>query len=421
MKSRLYLYLAAIALLQVNLFSQSSTAIQPQKKIALIIGNGNYMSGMLANPENDAKAMKIVLENLGFTVMKYENLKQNDMKKAIDEFGASLKNHEVGLFFYAGHGIQSKGNNYLIPVDAELISEEEVELDCVEANRILAKMEASGSKVNIVILDACRNNPFERSWTRASNGKGLAFMDAPGGTLIAYSTSPGRTASDGSGNNSPYTTAILESIRIPDITIIEMFQNVRSIVSQKTGKQQIPWESTSLTGNFYFNSEIIDGPTSQNAIPLISEKDKNQPVELTTTDLNVGKPIVTAIKSVSIQVKSFGLLEIDYERFIGNKLSTAAGLNIMGANLALKYHFKPRINSSAIGLSAGAGNDIREKINPYFKVVPFLEFRTRKLFTCSIGAGFLWGDFSNSTISDIPTDKAYVYADIGLGVFFPIK
>jgi uncharacterized caspase-like protein len=110
------------------------------------------------------------------------------------------------------------------------------------------------------------NNPFERSWTRASTGKGLAFMDAPGGTLIAYSTSPGKTASDGSGNNSPYTSAILQSIVIPDITIIEMSQNVRSIVSQKSGKQQIPWESTSLTGNFYFNSEKADVPANKTYI-----------------------------------------------------------------------------------------------------------------------------------------------------------
>jgi hypothetical protein len=296
-----------------------------------------------------------------------------------------------------------------------------VELNCVEANRVLVKMEVSGSKVNIVILDACRNNPFERSWTRASNGKGLAFMDAPSGTLIAYSTSPGRTASDGSGNNSPYTSAILESIRIPDITILEMFQNVRSIVSQKSGKQQIPWESTSLTGNFYFNSEIIDGPNIQNAIPLISAKDKIKPDEKTTLDLNVGNPTIASVKSVSIQVKSFGLLEIDYERFIGKKLSTSVGLNIIGANLALKYHFKPQINSSSIGLLVGAGNDILEKINPYIKVVPFLEFRTRKLFTCNIGVGFLRGDFSNSTISDVPPNKVYIYADIGIGVFFSTK
>ena len=223
-----------------------------QKRIALVIGNGNYISSVLANPENDAREMKSILVEYGFDVLEYENLDQSQMKRAIDEFGLKLKNYDVGLFFYAGHGIQSKGYNYLIPVDAKLSSEEQIEYDCVQADRVLAVMEASGASVNIMILDACRNNPFERSWTRSGSGRGLAFMNAPTGTLIAYATAPGSTASDGSGNNGLYTSAILESIKIPNLTILQMFQNVRSIVSQKSGKQQIPWESTSLTGDFYF-------------------------------------------------------------------------------------------------------------------------------------------------------------------------
>jgi uncharacterized caspase-like protein len=113
-------------------------------------------------------------------------------------------------------------------------------------------MESSGTKVNIIILDACRNNPFERSWTRSSTGKGLAFMNAPRGSLIAYATAPGSTASDGSGNNGLYTSAILESIKIQNINILQIFQNVRNIVTEKSEGQQIPWESTSLTGDFYF-------------------------------------------------------------------------------------------------------------------------------------------------------------------------
>ncbi len=233
----------------------SQTPVQqgtPQKRLALIIGNGNYSASVLANPENDAREMKSVMEQYGFDVLKYENLNQSQMKRAMDEFGEKLKNYDVGLFFYAGHGIQAKGYNYLIPVDADLRSEEQVEYDCVQADRILGLMEASGTTVNIMILDACRNNPFERSWTRAANGRGLAYMNAPSGTLIAYATAPGSTASDGSGRNGLYTSAILESIKIPDITILQMFQNVRGIVSQKSNKQQVPWESTSLTGDFYF-------------------------------------------------------------------------------------------------------------------------------------------------------------------------
>jgi len=222
------------------------------KRLALVIGNGNYLNSVLSNPENDAREMKNVLTQFGFDVLEYENLNQGQMKMAMDDFGEKLKNYDAGLFFYAGHGIQSKGYNFLIPVDANLKSEEQVEYDCVQADRILALMEASGSKVNIIILDACRNNPFERSWTRSAGGKGLAFMNAPGGSLIAYATAPGSTASDGTGKNGLYTSAILESIKIPGINILQIFQNVRSIVSEKSGGRQIPWESTSLTGDFYF-------------------------------------------------------------------------------------------------------------------------------------------------------------------------
>jgi hypothetical protein len=237
----------------VPVITQAGTSAR--KRIALVIGNGNYISSVLANPENDAREIRNVLMQYGFDVMEYENLDQARIKQAIDEFGRRLKNYDVGLFFYAGHGIQSRGYNYLIPVDAVLDSEEKVEYDCVQADRVLAVMEASGTMVNIMILDACRNNPFERSWTRAVSGRGLAYMNAPSGTLIAYATAPGSTASDGSGKNGLYTSAILESIRIPNITILQMFQNVRAIVSQKSGKQQIPWESTSLTGDFYFYQE----------------------------------------------------------------------------------------------------------------------------------------------------------------------
>jgi hypothetical protein len=141
-----------------------------------------------------------------------------------------------------------------------------VEYDCVQADRVLGLMEEAGSPVNIVILDACRNNPFGRSWSRAANNGGLAFMNAPGGSLIAYATSPGRTASDGSGINGLYTSALLENLQTPGISVLQMFQNVRRTVSQKSYKMQIPWESTSLTGDFFFvNSPKTDINTVNNA------------------------------------------------------------------------------------------------------------------------------------------------------------
>jgi len=232
-----------------------SKALAQEKRLALVIGNNDYQfGGSLDNPANDARSMEEALKLVGFDVIKYENLDQRMMRQAIDNFGVLLKNYDVGLFFYAGHGIQAKGFNYLIPVDAALASEADVEYNCVRADRVLGKMEAAANKTNIVILDACRNNPFERSWTRSPTGKGLAFMNAPTGSLIAYATSPGNTASDGSGSNGLYTSALLSYIVDPNITAIQMFQLVRTFVREKSSGQQVPWESTSLEGDFYFNS-----------------------------------------------------------------------------------------------------------------------------------------------------------------------
>ena len=183
-RSLLHTVLSVIIIVHTSfgqLYSQIPT--QPEKRIALVIGNGSYASSILANPENDARSMAEVLQKLGFTVYKFENLNENQMKKAIDDFGIRLKGNNVGLFYYAGHGIQAKGYNYLIPVDAQLKTEEQVEYDCVRADRVLSLMETSGTKVNIIILDACRDNPFERSWGRGTfnNWKRISIYECPKG------------------------------------------------------------------------------------------------------------------------------------------------------------------------------------------------------------------------------------------------
>jgi len=188
-----YLVLYVALCLSFSLYAQES-------RLALVIGNGNYPLNILPNPENDARSMEESLKSIGFDVIMYENLEQKKMTKAIDDFGKRLKDYDVGLFFYAGHGVQTDGFNYLIPVDAVLDSEADVEYNCVRADRVLSKMEDAHSKVNIVILDACRYNPFERSWTRSVRGRGLASISAPVGSLVAFATSPGSTASDGYGN-----------------------------------------------------------------------------------------------------------------------------------------------------------------------------------------------------------------------------
>jgi hypothetical protein len=228
-------------------------AIQPTRRLALVIGNGLYQhGGSLQNPENDAEDIAAVLKKLGFDVMLHTNLDQNGMRRAIDAFGEKLNAYDAGLFYYAGHGVQSRGFNYFIPVDANLRTEAQVEFDCVRTDRLLSVMEDAKNNTNIIILDACRDNPFERSWRRSATGSGLAFMDAPSGSLIAYATAPGRTASDGYGRNGLYTSALLKYLQEPNLTLEEMFKKVRESVSNQSEKAQIPWESTSLTGTFYF-------------------------------------------------------------------------------------------------------------------------------------------------------------------------
>jgi len=260
-------------LVSVGFSSPNVSFSAKEQRLALLIGNSSYMhGGSLSNPVNDVREMKAALEGLGFTVFKYENCTQKSMKRAMDEFGKKLKGKDVGLFFYAGHGVQVKGHNYLIPVDAKLDNENDAEYDCVRADRVLAKMESAGSRTNIVILDACRDNPFERSWHRGTEGVGLAFMNAPSGSLIAYSTAPGKTALDGQGKNSPYTAALLEHIKTPNITVIEMFQGVRSAVITRSENKQIPWESTSLRGNFYFSMKGGDNRFSEEQARLEKER-----------------------------------------------------------------------------------------------------------------------------------------------------
>lgn len=239
----------------INYFVQKIDHTYLEKRLALVIGNADYLnSNALQNPLNDAKAIAEALKDVGFTVLLYLNSDLKSMKKAMDEFGEKLKEYTVGLFYYAGHGMQVKGNNYLIPVDASLKVEQDVDYDCVDAGRLLGKMEAAGTGTNIVILDACRDNPFARSWSGRSSGQetGLAFMNAPSGSIVAYATSPGKTASDGTGKNGLYTEAFLQYIKVPGLSLEDFFKNVRVAVEKKSNRTQTPWESTSLKGHFYF-------------------------------------------------------------------------------------------------------------------------------------------------------------------------
>lgn len=232
-----------------------------QQRIALVIGNGAYTNAPpLKNPPNDARDIAATLKALGFEVASGVNVNQRDMKRLIREFGQKLKGGGSGLFYYAGHGVQSKGKNYLIPVEADIQSEVEVEDAGVDVNLVLGFMDDAQNGLNIVILDACRDNPFARSFRSASNG--LAQVDAPTGTLIAYATAPGRVASDGIGQNGLYTSELLKQMRVPAVSVTEMFMRVRAEVMKQTNNKQVPWEASSLVGTFYFSPPAKNGAST---------------------------------------------------------------------------------------------------------------------------------------------------------------
>lgn len=227
------------------------------KRVALVIGNSKYPTMPLTNPANDAADIAARLRKLKFDVVYAENAKLREMDRAFDEYARRLKRGGVALVFYAGHGIQVNGENWLIPVDAALQNEREVSRQAFALNQIMERLELAGTAVNIVILDACRNDPFTRSWKRTINGGGLATVQAPSGTLIAYSTAPGKTAEDGEGRNSPYTKALVSALSVPNLKLEDAFKQAGRNVMQATQNRQVPWNNSSVTGDFYFSTSPI--------------------------------------------------------------------------------------------------------------------------------------------------------------------
>jgi Caspase domain len=228
-----------------------STLVVKEKRIALVIGNSAYPESPLPNPVNDANDIAQTLRFLNFEVMAYPNLGLQQMKAAIRTFGDKIQAGGTALFFFAGHGIQIKGINYLVPVDARIRKESDVEIECLMLDAVLGQLERQNTGTNLVILDACRNNPFAVGWR--SPARGLAPVAAPTGTFVAYATAPGSVSSDGSGRNGLYTQELLKILREPALPIEEAFKKVRVGVKAISGGKQIPWEHSSLEGPFCFD------------------------------------------------------------------------------------------------------------------------------------------------------------------------
>jgi len=223
----------------------------PAERVALVIGNANYVSSPLTNPTNDAKGMTELLRDAGFQVDSVLDANQQKMRMAVDQFGKRIRDERVKLaiFYYAGHGVQLDWRNYLIPVDARVRTPEDVRKQSVEVSDLLRYMQETKNRSFLVVLDACRDNPF--AGTYQPMAKGLSQFDAPVGSMIAFSTSPGNVALDGDGNNGLYTSHLLREFSVRNARIEDAFKRVRLNVRVESGGKQIPWESTSLEDDLY--------------------------------------------------------------------------------------------------------------------------------------------------------------------------
>ncbi len=236
-------------------------------RMALVIGNSNYPGNALINPVNDAIAMGAALRGLGFSVLELRDAPKDQIVAAVSRMQDALKGkNAIGMLYYAGHGLQLDWRNYMIPVDAKLTKASEVAAQAVDVNSVMDAFKIAGNRMNIVVLDACRDNPFGDALAT----KGLAPMDAPAGTFLAYATAPGNVAEDGdtSGSNGLYTRYLLQELTRPVARIEDVFKRVRLNVRQQSGGRQIPWESTSLEDDFYFNDGKIAPPVQVSTTEL---------------------------------------------------------------------------------------------------------------------------------------------------------
>ncbi|MEI8093335.1 MAG: caspase family protein [Spirochaetales bacterium] len=224
-----------------------------EKRVALVIGNSNYQfNPVLKNPANDASDMAASLQKVGFSVTLLIDGTRASMEKAVRDFGASLKGEEtIGMLYYSGHGAQSEGQNYLLPVDSDIQAEDELAYKAVDSESILAKMRSANNKLNIVVLDACRNNPFPGASRAAARGLTAVKIKVPE-ALIIYSTDPGAVAADGDGRNSPFTAAFLQQLEVPEQDVSIMIRRVAASVQKATAGAQTPWVSSNLTQDFSF-------------------------------------------------------------------------------------------------------------------------------------------------------------------------
>lgn len=330
MKRLIHIFLA---LLITATISYSQETDYTKNRTALIIGNSAYQSAPLKNPANDAKVIGETLRGLGFDVLEYTDLDKKGMTMAMRAFSEKLReNPGVGLFYYAGHGIQSDGVNYLVPVNSNVQEQFEIEFECVKADRALAVMELSNNPFNVVIMDACRNNPF-RSFFRSGETGLVAPKNPPTGSIVAFATQPGKTASDGTGSNGLYTQELVKAMQTPGIPIEEVFKQVRINVSRMSDSKQVPQEWSSLMGDFYFTDPKPVAQTAaiptQTGSSTVKVDDSEPEVSFTTAKKVVGSVQLTTMLS--------GILYMDGE-VQNDGIAVASGYSFTMKNLVIGNH-----------------------------------------------------------------------------------
>lgn len=336
-------------ILLIVLFTLSFT-LQAEKRVALVIGNANYQDSMgkLPNPRNDANDMSAALSTLGFDVIKGVDVNKKQLTEMVREFDKKLsagnKSENIGLFYYAGHGMEIEGTNYLIPVDATMDYQEDAQFEGVSLNKIISRMKYTGNRLNMVILDACRNNPLPKK-TRSSAGGWGAYNEVAQGMFIAYGTSPGRKASDGDGRNGLFTKHLLNNIRKKGKTLEQVFKATRQAVLQESGGKQLTWSNNATIGDFYF-VQTLSGFLNSNLIGV-----KMTPEQIKKNNVEAQKAFNNKnyISSLSLYLKSANEGNANAQAYVGYQYNKGLGVE-QNYSKALQWYLKAAAQNNAASL-----------------------------------------------------------------------
>lgn len=372
------------------LFGLACEPAAAERRVALVLGNGAYKAPLdLVNPPKDARAVAQSLARVGFEVLEGYDLKSSETNAKLKEFSRALQGADVGLFFYAGHGMQVKGENYLIPIDAVLKDESDLDFDAIKLDTVMRQL-LRDAKVKIVILDACRDNPLAAQLSRSMGAarsrslnpaSGMAAVDAQGasGTLIAFATAPGNVAADGQGEHSPFTQALLTHLETPNLDIDLMMKRVRGDVSKSTGEHQQPWTNSSLTSEFFMKTGPVAVPAaaapSAQPAPAQTASIETAPQAGATRTLDAAAVVTSELRALRADKDSEKALSLTREQtaeanvrliLLGNATGTAGETLNSGSRKALRA-FQSSVGLVPTGyLNRGQWDLLKARSEPQF-------------------------------------------------------